>query len=108
LCYNAEALWQKLKRRKEDVMLKRFVRWMCSSVGLRWLAVSVLLLAFILVSWGYIPGNGIWYQVINMAGSSLMIASCLIMKPKDWAVATFNMVWILVALLALAHIIRLF
>jgi hypothetical protein len=89
-------------------MLKRLAHWVISANGLRWIAVSVLLLAFILVSWSYIPGDGVWYQIINITGSALMIASCLKMKPKDWAVTTFNAVWILVAIFALAHIIHLF
>lgn len=89
-------------------MLKRLFDWINSATGLRWIAVSLLLLAFILVSWNFIQGNGVWYQLINVAGSTLMIASCMKMKPRDWAVATFNFVWILVAMLALAHIARLF
>ena len=94
---------------RKTEMFKKVFRWILSSTGLRWVAVSVLLLAFILVSWAIVPGNGVWYQIINMTGSALMIASCLKMKPsKDWAVASFNMVWILVALVALVHIIHLF
>ncbi len=89
-------------------MLKRLFDWVSSANGLRWIAVSVLLIAFILVSWNFIQGNSIWYQLINIAGSTLMIASCMKMKPKDWAVATFNVVWILVAVFALAHIVHLF
>lgn len=89
-------------------MVKKLFNWAVSANGLRWIAVSLLLLAFILVSWNFIQGNTVWYQVINAAGSTLMIASCLKLKPKDWAVATFNAVWILVALIALAHILHLF
>ena len=89
-------------------MLKRLVFWVASANGLRWLGISMLLLAFLLVSWSYIPGNGIWYQIINITGSTLMITSSLKMKPKDWAVAIFNGVWILIAILALARIFHLF
>ena len=89
-------------------MMRQAFSWIKSANGLRWFAVSLLLLAFILVSWNITPGNSVWYQLINMTGSMLMIASCLKMKPKDWAVTTFNSVWILVALIALAHIIHLF
>lgn len=88
-------------------MPKRIFTWMVSSSGLRWIAVSFLLLAFVLVSFSVVPGDGVWYQLINITGSSLMIASCLMMKPKDWAVAIFNTIWILVGLFALAHITHL-
>jgi len=89
-------------------MLIRPFSYIVLSQGLRWIAVSLLLLAYVLVSWNFIQGDGVLYQMINMIGSALMIVSCLMMKPKDWAVAVFNAVWILVALLTLAHIAHLF
>lgn len=88
--------------------MKKVLDWVNSATGMRWIAVSVLLLAYVLVSWNFIQGNTIAYQLINVTGSTLMIGSCLKMKPRDWAVASFNLVWILVAIFTLAHILHLF
>jgi len=88
--------------------VRKLYSYIVSSQGLRWFAVSLLLLAYMLVAWGFVPGNGILNQILNISGSALMIASSLMMRPKDWAVAVFNIVWILVALFALARITHIF
>jgi len=89
-------------------MLKRLFDWVISSKGLRWTGITFLLFAYFLVSWKFVQGDGVWFQIINASGSVLMITSSLMMKPKDWPVAVFNVFWILVALSAFAHMLHLF
>jgi len=67
-----------------------------SSNGLRWMGVTILLLAYILVSQGVVDGQQIFYNAMNCFGSILMIVSSLLMKPKDFAVVAFNTVWVLI------------
>jgi len=89
-------------------MPKKILNWAVSATGLRWIAITLLLLAYFLVSWNFIQGNGVWFQILNTSGSILMITSSLLMKPKDWPVAIFNVIWILVALSTFARMFHLF
>jgi len=73
--------------------------------GFRWIAVVLLLLGYVLVSQGYVDGKGVTFNVINSVGSILLISNSLSIKPKDWAVAVFNMVWLAISLFT---ILRLF
>lgn len=66
--------------------------------GFRWAAVTILFGAYILVSQGYISGQGIWFNGLNSLGSILLIVNSLAMKPRDYAVAVFNMVWLVIAI----------
>lgn len=69
----------------------------------RWAAVTILLVAYLLVSQGIINGQGIVFNGLNCFGSLLMILNSLSMNPKDWAVAVFNMVWVAIALVTIIH-----
>ncbi len=86
-------------------MIKNILTWSATSVGLRWIGISILLLAYILVSWGIFIGTGFGFQLMNIAGSAMLIASSLKMNPKDIPVIVFNAFWILIALITLFHII---
>lgn len=66
--------------------------------GIRWAAVSLLLVAYVLVSHGIVAGQGVIYNGINAIGSILLIANSLSAMPKDWAIAIFNMVWLGIAI----------
>lgn len=72
-----------------------------SNSGVRWTAVSILLLAYLLVSQGILEGQGIIFNSMNCFGSLLMIVNSLSIKPKDWAVAVFNMVWVAIAIVTI-------
>ncbi len=73
-----------------------------ASTTVRWIAVAILLIAYVLVSQGLVPGQGIVFNGMNCLGSVLMIINSLSMKQKDWAVAVFNMVWVLIAVVTIA------
>ena len=85
---------------KGGVMTKLF-----SHSAIRWTGVTILLLAYILVSQGFIDGQGIIFNGLNCFGSLIMIANSLSMKPKDWAVAVFNMVWVLIAVVTMVRLL---
>lgn len=72
--------------------------------GFRWGAVILLLLAYGLVSQGYADGKGLVFNTINSAGSILLILNSLSLRPKDWAVGVFNMVWLGISLFAIIKI----
>lgn len=76
-----------------------------SSSGLRWMAVTILLASYVLVSQEIVPGGGVIFNGLSFLGSVLMITSSLMMKPKDWAVVVFNIVW---ATIGIVTIVRLF
>lgn len=69
-----------------------------SSTTLRWIGIAILLLAYVLVSRGVTMGIGLVYNGLTLLGSGFMIASSLMMKPKDWAVIIFNLFWVTLAL----------
>ncbi|EKD52913.1 MAG: hypothetical protein ACD_61C00197G0004 [uncultured bacterium] len=78
--------------------MKKFL----SHTGVRWAAVIILLLAYILVSQGLISGVGLVFNGLNCLGSLIMIANSLSLPKKDWPVAVFNVVWVLIALVTMA------
>lgn len=81
------------------------MRKVFSSTGLRWTGVTVLLAAYVLVSQEIVVGGGLIYNAMNCLGSTMMIASSLLMRPKDWAVVIFNTVWVVIGLLTITKII---
>lgn len=72
-------------------------------LNIRWIAVVILLLAYAFVSQGTIDGQGVIYNAMNGLGSILLIISSLLLQPKDWAVAVFNMVWLAIAMVTILH-----
>jgi hypothetical protein len=76
-----------------------------SSSGLRWIGVSILLVAYILVSRGVSSGVGLVYNGLTLLGSGFMIVSSVMMKPKDWAVVIFNLFWVTLSLWTIASIL---
>jgi hypothetical protein len=72
-----------------------------SHTGVRWGAVIILLLAYLLVSQGLISGVGLVFNGLNCLGSMIMIANSLSLPKKDWPVAVFNVVWVLIAVVTM-------
>ena len=81
------------------------MRLILAHSGFRWAAVVILLAAYILVSQGYINGQGLVFNTMNSIGSVLLIANSLSMRPRDWAVAVFNMVWLAIAFVTIIAVI---
>jgi len=81
----------------EDNKLTNLFAWS----GFRWLAVTVLLVAYILVSNGYLDGKSVLFNVLNSTGSLLLVVNSLSIKPKDWAVAVFNLIWLGISIFAI-------
>lgn len=73
--------------------------------GFRWMGVTILLLGYLLVSQGYLDGKGIAFNIINSIGSILLIANSLSLKPKDWAVAVFNIVWLSISVFTIFKVL---
>ena len=77
------------------------LRKLCAWSGFRWLAVVILLVGYAFVSQGWLDGKGVVFNLMNAAGSVLLITNSLAMKPRDLAVAVFNMVWLGIAVMSL-------
>lgn len=73
--------------------------------GFRWIAISILLVAYFLVSQQYVSGNSFAFNAINGFGSILLIVNSLSLKPKDWPVAVFNLIWTAISLAAIAKLL---
>lgn len=72
--------------------------------GVRWAGVTILLLAYILVSQGFVDGKGLVFNATNCLGSILMIINSLSIRPRDWAVTVFNMVWVGISLFTISRL----
>ena len=70
-------------------------------VGFRWTGVVLLLAAYLLRAGEVITPNGAADHLLNTAGSVFLIANSLSLKPRDWAVAVFNIFWAAVGLYGL-------
>jgi len=77
---------------------------MFSHPAFRWLAVTILLVDYILVSQGLIDGKGVLFNALNGLGSIFLIVNSLSLRPKDWAVAVFNMVWLAIAIVTISKL----
>ena len=86
---------------KEDKVSNGKLRAICAWPGFRWLAVVILLIGYAFVSQGWLSGEGEGFNLMNAVGSLLLIVNSLAMKPRDWAVAVFNMVWLGIAVMSL-------
>ncbi len=64
----------------------------------------LVLLAYFLVSTGRVSSSSIAFQVINLVGAGLLTTYALILQ--GWSLVFLNGVWAIVALVALARILR--
>ena len=85
--------------------MKKIIFPLLSVANIRWTAVIFLFAGYLLVSNGLISGQGIVFNAINIFGAVLLIASSLWMKPKDWPVAVFNMIWLVFAIIAIFKVV---
>ena len=64
----------------------------------------LVLLAYFLVSTGRVSSSSIAFQLINLVGAGLLTTYALILQ--GWSLVFLNGVWAIVALVALARILR--
>ena len=66
-----------------------------------WLGMMLILLAFFLVSFGFLAPHSISFQGLNILGSAgLMYIS---FKKKAYQPAVLNIVWMIIAIIAIAR-----
>lgn len=68
-----------------------------------WLGMLLILAAYFFVSFDLLLPDSIWYQGMNIVGSAGIIAVAF--TKKDWQPMVLNIVWILIAIVAILRII---
>ena len=68
-----------------------------------WYGFIGLLLAYAIVSFGFVNGNNIYYQLLNLTGA-IGIAWISLQK-KTYQPAVLNIIWAIIALITLIKII---
>jgi len=73
--------------------------------GFRWFGVVIILASYFLVSQGYLGGKSVLFNAMNGIGSMFLIVNSWSLKPRDWAIIVFNVVWLTIAVVSIARII---
>jgi hypothetical protein len=68
---------------------------------LGWYGAVAVLAAYFFVSFHYLSADSFWFQFLNATGSAGLTAVAYI--KKDWQLAVLNLVWAVIALIALLH-----
>lgn len=71
---------------------------------LGWVGVSLILLAYILVSFGKIDAHRGFYQILNLIGALGVLVHSF--SKKDYQPAILNVVWALIAVFALLNLAK--
>ncbi len=69
-----------------------------------WAGVGLIILAYLLVSFGKVDPHRGLYQILNLIGSLGIITHSLV--KKDYQPAIFNLVWAMIAIFALLSLVR--
>jgi hypothetical protein len=69
-----------------------------------WVGVSLIVLAYILISFGQLDGQQGVYQIINLLGAVGIIIHSL--HRRDYQPAVLNVIWALIAVFALLSLAR--
>lgn len=69
-----------------------------------WYGTVVIVLAYILVSFSFLSANSIWYQLLNGTGAVGIVVVSL--YKKAYQPGILNIVWTLIAVLAIFNILR--
>lgn len=64
-----------------------------------WIGMVLILAAYFLVSFNFLSFDSIWYQGMNVVGSLGIVLETL--SKKDYQPAVLNIVWILIAIVAI-------
>ena len=68
-----------------------------------WYGAAAIVGAYFLNSFGFVHANSLAYQALNLTGAVGIIIEAS--SKKDWPSMALNIVWILIALVALVRII---
>lgn len=68
-----------------------------------WYGMAAILGAYFLVSFGYLPTSGIFYQILNLTGAVGVAYISFMKKAKQPAL--LNVVWAIIALAAITRMI---
>ena len=68
-----------------------------------WYGVLAIPLAYALVSFAVLQPNNIWYQILN--GTGALGITIETFSKKDYEPGVLNLIWTLIALIAIARII---
>ncbi|MCE9549117.1 hypothetical protein K8Q98_01830 [Candidatus Nomurabacteria bacterium] len=69
-----------------------------------WYGAFAIVLAYILVSFSVISGNSLLFQILNGTGAiGIVIVS---LSKKDYQPAVLNIIWALIALVAIISILK--
>lgn len=80
---------------------KQKVHWAAEIAG--WAGAISVLVAYLLVLNGIIPGDGIWNAVLNLVGSFGIITIAIVKGVAQSIV--LNIIWIAIALVAITRIL---
>lgn len=73
---------------------------------IEWLGVVLILLAYAAISFEILLPQNIFYQLMNLLGALGIMYGAY--KKKDYQPVVLNLVWFLIALIAIINIIFLF
>jgi hypothetical protein len=68
-----------------------------------WYGFIGLLLAYAIVSFGFVNGNNVYYQLFNFTGA--VGIAWISLKKKTYQPAVLNIIWAIIALITLIKII---
>ncbi len=68
-----------------------------------WFGAIVILGTYALVSFSFLEPTGVWYQVLNVVGALGIVAVSF--HKKAYQPAVLNVIWAVIALLAIINII---
>ena len=71
--------------------------------GIGWLGTASVLAAYALVAWGILAPTSVTIILMNMAGA-LFLAAPVVVK-RVWSLVALNVIWTLIALVALVRCI---
>ncbi len=69
-----------------------------------WYGAIAIILAYALVSFSLLPATSIWYQLLNVTGALGIVVVSL--HKKAYQPGVLNIIWILIALLAIFYILH--
>lgn len=68
-----------------------------------WIGMSIILLAYVLISFGVLFPSSLLYQILNVIGSIGILY--ISFKKKAYQPAVLNVIWVIVALIAIIAMI---
>ena len=67
--------------------------------ALGWYGVGAILIAYVLLSIGYLPPTGIAYQLLNLTGALAIVVDAW--ADRNYQPVALNLLWCLIALISI-------